>query len=59
MVCLAAAGSSVWLSMTERSGLTNTPPLKPAIAVRNPRGSISMLMPRGGRPLVMAKAMPA
>jgi len=33
-------------SIIEKSGLTNTPPLKPAMALLRARGSISMLMPR-------------
>ncbi len=41
------------------SGLTKMPPLKPAIGVRSASGSINIAMPRGGRPLVIAKAMPA
>src|ERR1700744_705137 len=45
--------------MTDRSGRTNTPPLKPAIAPSSLSGSISMLMPRGGRPLVKASVTPA
>ena len=58
-VCLAVARLSVWLSITERSGLTKTPPLKPAIGVRRANGAINIAMPRGGLPLVMAKAMSA
>ena len=45
--------------MIVMSGLTKIPPLKPAIGVRSASGSISIAMPRGGRPLVMAKAIPA
>ena len=41
------------------SGLTKMPPLKPAIGVRSASGSINIAMPRGGRPLVIAKAIPA
>ena len=41
------------------SGLTKIPPLNPATGVRSANGSINIAMPRGGRPLVMAKAMPA
>jgi len=37
------------------SGLTRMPPLNPATGVRSASGSISMDMPRGGRPLVIAK----
>jgi hypothetical protein len=40
------------------SGLTKIPPLNPATGVRSANGSISIAMPRGGRPLVIAKAMP-
>lgn len=40
------------------SGLTKIPPLKPAMGVVIASGSISIAIPRGGRPLVMAKAMP-
>src|SRR6185437_15709979 len=58
-VSLAVAGSSRWLSITDRSGWTKTPPLKPAIAPSSLSGAISMLMPRGGRPLVSASVMPA
>ena len=36
-----------------------TPPLKAAIGVLSPSGSISIDMPRGGRPLVTAKSIPA
>ena len=45
--------------MTVMSGLTKMPPLKPAIGVRSASGSINIAMPRGGRPLVIAKAIPA
>ena len=41
------------------SGLTKMPPLKPATGVRSANGSINIAMPRGGRPLVIANAMPA
>ena len=44
--------------MIERSGLTKTPPLKPAMAVSSASGSISIAMPRGGRPLVTANRTP-
>src|SRR5690349_19896683 len=42
-----------------RSGRTNSPPLKPAIGVSSLSASNSIAMPRGGRPLVMAKRTPA
>src|SRR6266851_9973028 len=45
--------------MIARSGLTKSPPLKPAIGVSSLRASNSMAMPMGGRPLVMAKRIPA
>src|SRR6202011_6169550 len=45
--------------MIARSGLTKSPPLKPAIGVSSLRASNSMAMPLGGRPLVMAKRIPA
>src|SRR5215831_2431549 len=41
-----------------KSGLTNSPPLKPAIGVSSLSASAIMAMPRGGRPLVTAKRMP-
>ena len=41
------------------SGLTKIPPLNPATGVCSANGSISIAMPRGGRPLVIAKTMPA
>jgi hypothetical protein len=41
------------------SGSTKLPPLNPAIGVCRASGSINIAMPRGGRPLVIAKAMPA
>src|SRR5437868_4193201 len=41
-------------SITDRSGLTNMPPLKAAIGVVSANGAISISMPRGGRPLVIA-----
>src|SRR5499425_1956002 len=46
-------------SITDMSGRTKTPPLKAAIGVLSPSGSISIDMPRGGRPLVIAKSIPA
>src|ERR1700722_8954441 len=49
----------VCCSITDMSGWTYTPPLKPAIGVVSLSGSISMDMPRGGRPLVTAKSIPA
>ena len=45
--------------MMDRSGLTHWPPLKPATGVSMSNGAISMAMPWGGRPLVMANLMPA
>ena len=45
--------------MMVMSGLTKMPPLKPATGVRSANGSINIAMPRGGRPLVIAKAIPA
>jgi hypothetical protein len=39
------------------SGMTRMPPLNPATGVRSASGSISIDMPRGGRPLVMANWM--
>ena len=44
--------------MTVQSGWTKTPPLKPAMGVSRCRASLIIFMPRGGRPLVMAKRMP-
>src|SRR5215510_10047719 len=44
--------------MMTSCGVTKRPPLKPAIGVSSLRSSSSMAMPRGGRPLVMAKRMP-
>ena len=41
------------------SGLTRIPPLNPDTGVRSASGPISIDMPRGGRPLVMAKSIPA
>ena len=38
---------------------TIRPPLKAAMGVSSRRGSTSISMPRGGRPLVMAKRTPA
>jgi hypothetical protein len=38
--------------------LTKSPPLNAAIAVVSLSGSISICIPRGGRPLVIAKAIP-
>ncbi len=45
-------------SITVRSGSTIKPPLKAAMGVVIRRGSTSIDMPRGGRPLVMAKSTP-
>jgi hypothetical protein len=36
-----------------------TPPLNPAIGSRRASGSMSMAIPRGGRPLVMENRMSA
>ena len=58
IVARATSGGRVLASITDMSGLTSTPPLKPAIGVSSASGSISIAMPRGGRPLVMAKRMP-
>ena len=55
----AASAASTCSSMMVMSGLTKIPPLNPATGVRRANGSISIAMPRGGRPLVIAKAMPA
>ena len=44
---------------TDISGRTNTPPLNAAIGVLRWSGSMSIDIPRGGRPLVMAKRIPA
>ena len=41
-------------SMIVMSGLTKIPPLKPATGVCSASGSISIAIPRGGRPLVIA-----
>src|SRR5262249_20599645 len=41
------------------SGLTMSPPLNAEIGVVRPSGSISIDMPRGGRPPVTANAIPA
>src|ERR1700678_4072106 len=41
------------------SRFTSRPPLKAAIGVLRFSGSISIDMPRGGRPLVIAKRIPA
>src|ERR1700722_10316503 len=49
----------VCCSITDMSGRTYTPPLKAAIGVVSWSGSMSIDMPRGGRPLVMAKSIPA
>src|SRR5215469_387153 len=46
-------------SMTFMSRSTSSPPLKAAIGVCRSSGSISMAMPRGGRPLVITKITPA
>src|SRR6266850_619575 len=44
---------------TDKSGLTNTPPLKAASGSLSCNGWISAFIPSGGRPLVMVKAMSA
>src|SRR5580658_2503593 len=49
----------VCCSITDMSGRTYTPPLKAAIGMVSWSGSTSIDMPRGGRPLVMAKSIPA
>jgi hypothetical protein len=41
-------------SITDISGRANTPPLNAAIGVLSCSGSISIDMPRGGRPLVLS-----
>src|SRR5215471_10375280 len=46
-------------SITDMSGRANSPPLNAAIGVVSPSGSMSIDMPRGGRPLVIAKSIPA
>ena len=46
-------------SMIDMSGFTKIAPLNPPIGVLSANGSTSIAMPRGGRPLVMANAMPA
>ena len=55
----ATSAASTCSAMMVISGLTKMPPLKPATGVRSASGSINIAMPRGGRPLVIAKAMPA
>ncbi len=44
--------------MMSMSGLTNRPPLNPAIGVAMRSGPISIAIPLGGRPLVTANWMP-
>src|SRR5215475_8601907 len=56
---LATSGGRVFCSMMERSRFTKSPPLKPAMGISSLSGSKSISMPFGGRPLVMAKRMPA
>src|SRR5579872_1135968 len=58
MALAATSAGRHFCSTIERSRLTKRPPLKPAIGVLSCSGSNSMSMPRGGRPLVMAKRMP-
>src|SRR5215510_7849423 len=55
----AISSGSVFCSMMASHGVTKSPPLNPAIGVSSFRSSSSIAMPRGGRPLVMAKRMPA
>ena len=45
-------------STTVMSGMTMIPPLKAAIGPFMRSGSTSIRMPRGGRPLVIAKSTP-
>src|SRR5215470_3966881 len=54
----AISSDSVFCSRMASCGVTKRPPLKPAIGVSSLRSSMSLAMPRGGRPLVMAKRMP-
>ena len=56
---LATSAASTCSAMMVISGLTKIPPLKPATGVRSDNGSINIAMPRGGRPLVIANAIPA
>ena len=53
------SSGTVCSSITDMSGRTYTPPLKPAMGVLSWSGSMSMDMPRGGRPLVTANRIPA
>jgi hypothetical protein len=46
-------------SITDMSRFTSTPPLNAAIGVVRSSGSMSIDMPRGGRPLVIANRIPA
>ena len=55
----ATSGASSCFDIGVRSGLTTTPPLNPAIGSVISNGSISIFMPRGGRPLVIPNRMPA
>ncbi len=57
-VSRAASSGRNLASITLRSGLVNTPPLNPAMAPSSASGSISIAMPRGGRPDVIANRMP-
>jgi hypothetical protein len=62
IVSIAGWLTSAWstsCSMTDKSDLTNMPPLKAAIGVVNANGAINISMPRGGRPLVIANWIPA
>src|SRR3982074_3245430 len=47
------------ITMGSSRGVMNTPPLNPATTVVMLRSLIKVCMPRGGRPLVMANAIPA
>src|SRR5262245_57577595 len=55
----ATSSGIVRSSSTLRSGATTTPPLNAAIGARIASGSTSIAIPRGGRPLVIAKATPS
>ena len=54
-----SSSGSTRCSTTDMSGLTSSPPLKAAIKVVMLSGSISIDMPLGGRPLVIANRIPA
>src|SRR5580704_2570179 len=53
------AGRNFWSTTVLRSGFINTPPLNAANGWVSFSGSISMAMPRGGRPLVTLNWIPA